>query len=95
MAQVITWIQSSWIGNMAPGDVHGWVAFGGLQFGDVITIMAHPVVGDPNAQERVLQVENVRAEGTSDGTRRILYSVRNPGPEWIPGYSKTYIMLRP
>jgi hypothetical protein len=95
MAQLITWLQSSWIGDMAPGDVHGWVAYGDLQFGDVISIMAHPVVGDPNAPERVLQVENVQAEGTPDGARRIIYSVRNAGPSSIPGYSKTYMMLRP
>jgi hypothetical protein len=96
MAQLIDWLNGGWVGDMAPGDVHGWIAWGGgLQAGDVISIMAHPVIGNPNAQERVLQVENVQAEGTSDGARRIFYWVRNAGPEWIPGYSTTGMMLRP
>jgi hypothetical protein len=95
MAQLITWLQSSWIGDMPPGAVHPWTAWGGIQPGDVFCIMAHPVVGNPNAPERVLQVENVRAEGTPNGVRRIYYSVRNAGPDWITGYSKTYMMLRP
>ena len=96
MAQAITWVEGGWAGDMAPGDSHPWIGFGGgLQAGDVIDIMAHPVVGNPNAQERILQVENVQAEGTSDGARRIFFSVRNAGVEWIPGYSMTGIMLRP
>jgi hypothetical protein len=98
MAQLIWWLDGGWAGaqEMAPGDVHYWVAWGGgLKFDDVITLMAHPVLGDPNAQERVLQVENVKAEGTSDGTRRIYYSVRNVGQEWIPGYGLTGMLLRP
>ena len=96
MAQLIWWLNGSWVGDMAPGAVHNWIAWGGgLQPGDVISFMAHPVIGNPNAQERVLQVENVQAEGASDGTRRIFYSVRNVGPEWISGYLLTGMMLRP
>lgn len=95
MAQVIAWFQSSWIGTMPPGGRHGWIAWGGgLKFADVVNIMAHPVVGNPNAQERVLQVENVRAEGTPDGVRRIFFEVRNAGPESIVGYSMTGMTLR-
>jgi hypothetical protein len=95
VAQLISWLQTGWIGDMAPGDAHSWVAWGGLQPSDVISIMAHPVVGNPDAPERVLQVENVRAEGAPDGTRRIYWNVRNVGPNYISGYHKTYMMLRP
>ncbi len=96
MAQLIWWLNSSWVGDMAPGEIHGWIAWGGgLKPGDVISFMAHPVIGNPNAKERVLQVENVQAEGASDGSRRIFYSVRNVGTEEIPGYSLMGMMLRP
>ena len=96
MAQLIWWLDGSWIGDMLPGDVHGWVAWGGgLQAGDVITIMSHPVVGNPNQWERILQVENIQAEGTADGGRRIFYWVRNVGGQPIPGYSTTGMMMRP
>jgi len=57
--------------------------------------MAHPVVGNPNAPERLLRVENVRTDGLPDGTRKILYEVRNIGLTSIPAYLKTYMMLRP
>jgi len=96
MSELDTWIQGGWAGNMPPGAVHSWLAWGGgLQPGDVITFMAHPVVGNPNAPERILQVENVRAEGTSDGARRIFYSVRNAGSYWVSGYTITGMMQRP
>ncbi len=96
MAQLITWINSGYVGDLAPGQSDYWIAFGGgLQPGDVITAMAHPIVGDPNAPERIVQVENVQAEGTSDGGRRIFYSVRNAGNVALVGYTVTLMMLRP
>ena len=96
MATLASWFQSGWVGNMGPGQVHGWIAWGGgLQPSDVIEIMAHPVVGNPNAGERTLEVISIQAEGTSDGTRRIFFDIKNVSQEWIPGYSMTGMTLRP
>jgi hypothetical protein len=63
MAQLITWINTGVVADLAPGQSHHWIAWGNLQPGDVISIMTHPVVGNPNAPERILQVENIQAEG--------------------------------
>jgi hypothetical protein len=96
MAQLNAWFNVGWVGNMAPGQVHGWAASGGgLQVGDVIEIMAHPVVGNPNAPQRVLRVENIQAQGTPNGSRSIFFDIRNTGSTFIVGYNMSGMMLRP
>jgi hypothetical protein len=64
MSQLITWLQGGWVGDMAPGEAHGWIAWGGgLQAGDVISLMAHPIIGDPNAQDRSFKLKRSRQRG--------------------------------
>jgi hypothetical protein len=57
----------------------------GFQYGDALSVTAHPVIGNPNALHRVLTVENVRVDGTPTG-RTLLFTVRNVGGFSIPGY---------
>ena len=77
---------------MLPGDVHSWIMWG-FNYGDVVSVSAHPVVGNPNA-ERILAVENVHVEGNVGG-RRLLFDVRNVGPDSIPGYINAYSWVSP
>jgi len=88
MANTYYWF-TSWTStegsDMSPGDVHGWWA-NPFAYGDAITVTAHPVTGNPEDPHRVLTVENVRIDGTPDGGRTLLFSVRNAGTTFIPGY---------
>jgi hypothetical protein len=88
MANLYYW-STSWVsaeGNdMAPGDSHWWWA-NPFNFGDAITLTAHPVTGNPNDPHRILTVENIRIDGTPDGGRTLLFVVRNAGSTFIPGY---------
>jgi hypothetical protein len=89
MANQYYW-SASWVSaeneDMAPGEVHLWWA-NPFQFGDSISLTAHPVAGDPTAPHRVLAVEEVRIDRVPDadgGT--LLFSVRNVGNTLIPAY---------
>jgi hypothetical protein len=70
---------------MAPGATHNWVS-GLYSWGDVVTLTAHAVVGDPGALVRELIVENVYSTADTNGQRRVLFNVRNNGAYPIPGY---------
>lgn len=78
----------SWVGAGGsyfwPGSVHDWWMTG-FSYGDAMSVTAHPVTGDPNAAHRVLQVEDVRIDGTPTG-RTLRFRVRNLGTSATPGY---------
>jgi len=97
MATVIAW-SGSWTSSggasdLKPGQAHNWTAWG-FNYGDAIDVTAHPVVGAPGA-ERILEVQNLRAEGDPSGGRRIFYTVRNVGTSSVPGYAIGYAWIRP
>ena len=72
-------------GGLPPGGSHGWWMVG-FKYGDALSVTAHPVTGNPNAPHRVLTVENIRVDGTPNGGRTLLFTVRNVGGFSIPGY---------
>jgi hypothetical protein len=94
MANVNYW-SASWVAgeyglldDLYPDEVHSWVMWG-FNIGDVLNVVAYPVVGDPTAGERILEVENARVEGDPSGYR-FYFSIRNTGNSSIPGYSLNY-----
>ena len=78
----------SWTGPggsyFPPGGVHNWWMTG-FKYGDAMSVTAHPVIGDPAALYRILQIDNVRIEGRPTGLT-LLFQVRNIGSYAIPGY---------
>lgn len=86
MANVSYW-SSAVMNDLLPGDADPWIMWG-FNYGDVVYVSAHPVVGDPNA-ERILRIENLRIEGNVGG-RRLMFDARNAGPDSIPGYILAY-----
>lgn len=70
---------------MLPGDTHDWIIFG-FDAGAVFSLAAHPVVGDPYAGERILEVTGMSVEGDTSG-RRLYFSINNAGGASIPGYA--------
>jgi len=58
----------------------------GFKPGDALSVTAHPITGNPNAPHRILTVENVRVDGTPNGGRTLLFTVRNVGAYSMPGY---------
>jgi hypothetical protein len=92
MANVVYW-SGSWTSSgddddLYPGESHYWIAWG-YNYGDAITITAHPVQGN---DEHILAVENVRIQADAGG-RRIFYSVRNAGAAQVPGYAVGYAQV--
>lgn len=89
MASQYYW-STSWVSNegadMAPGDAHYWWA-NPFTYGDAITVTAHPVTGDPADAHRTLEVQDVRIDGTPDGLLTLLFTVKNVGSGFIPGYA--------
>lgn len=89
MANVSYWFGSWTSGgeadDLAPGDVHNWIAWP-YDYGDAITVTATPLQG---GDEQILTVENVRIQADAGG-RRIFYSVRNAGNTFVPGYGVGY-----
>jgi hypothetical protein len=100
MAQLTLWSQFTWSGladgyEMQPNESHYWsIPGGGLQSGDVPSIMSHPVL-IPFTDEQILQVYDVWADLTPDGVRSIFFSVRNVGSETVASYNTTTMLLRP
>ena len=75
----------SWVGgNLLPGQAHHWI-YWGFQYGDMLSVSAHAVAGDPTVGERVLAVQDVRVEADPSG-RRLYFTVRNVGAAPVPGY---------
>ena len=77
------WVSTN--GDMAPGDVHNWWS-ASYAYGDAISLTASPVIGDPGGPVRELTVSNVRMDGNNNGTRTLLWSVKNTGTQSIQGY---------
>ena len=77
-----SWTSAGGGADLAPGAAHGWVMWG-FSYGHMINVSAHPVVGPP--EERKLAIENVQIQGDPTG-RRLLFTVRNVGSTFIPGY---------
>ena len=82
-----------YLDDLAPGDSHSWLMWG-FNYGDVVNAIAFPIVGDPNAGDRYLQVENARIEGDPSGYR-FYFSVRNVGNSSVPGYAIGYSFVSP
>ena len=83
----VSYFFSSWTSagpgsDLAPGGTHGWIMWG-FDYGHMINVSAHPVVGGPG--ERKLAIENVQIQGDTTG-RRLLFTVRNVGSTFVPGY---------
>jgi len=76
----------AWVGTMEPGDVHGWIHWGGgaETYGAVVGITARIVAtsrdenGTPD--EGILAVEYVQYERGSDSVPRTFFSIRNASP---------------
>lgn len=87
MANQYYW-SASWVSNegadMASGDAHYWCA-NPFAPGDAITVTAHAVTGNPDDAHRTLEVQDVRIDGTPDGRRTLLFTVKNVGSGFIPG----------
>jgi hypothetical protein len=90
MANVSYWA-GSWASggdgdDLGPGESHNWIMWG-FDYGDAVSLSAHPVVGAP--VERYLAVENTRIEADPNG-RRLYFTVRNVGQNSVPGYTIGY-----
>lgn len=85
---------ASWVGvgsdQLNPGQAHSWWMVG-FNYGDAISVTAHPVIGPP--VNRQLAVQDVRVQGTSTG-RTLLFTVRNVGPDPVPGYGVGFGLIR-
>ncbi len=91
MANVSYW-SGSWVGGeLAPGQPHYW-NFVGFNYGDVVDVSAHPIAGDPNAGQRILEVEDLRFEADVSG-RRMYFTVRNVGASSVPGYAMGFAIV--
>jgi hypothetical protein len=53
-------------GDFTPGSAHFWWMTG-FKYGDVLSVTAHSVIGDPTAPHRVLAVENLRVDAQLSG----------------------------
>jgi hypothetical protein len=87
MATVFHW-SGSWTSggdndDLFPGETHPWWVHY-FRPGDVISVTAFPVTGNPFAT-RSLAVRNLRTVGTTQGLE-ISFDVTNVGPDSIPGY---------
>jgi len=78
----------SWISqegfDLAPGAAHSWWMTG-FKYGDVLSVTAHSIVGNPFAPHRVLAVTDVRVDAQLTG-ETLLFTVRNVGSFSTPGY---------
>ena len=88
MATVVYW-SSSWASagdgyDLKSGDSHKW-GVGVFRYGDVISVTAFPVIGDPLVT-RNLAIRNLRSETNPDGLL-FLFEVANVGNSSVPGYS--------
>ena len=77
---------------MAPGEIHSYF-FWGYTDQDAISITVHPVVS-PGPQY-VLVVENVQGVTGAPVFRALKFSVRNAGPNYIPGYGVGFGIIFP
>jgi hypothetical protein len=82
-----TWVSASEDDALEPGDVHNWIAWP-YNYGETVTVTANPLVS--GSGEQILAVENVQIESSSDGGRRIFYTVRNVGSTSVDGYGVGY-----
>jgi hypothetical protein len=77
---------ASWVGSegddLYPGEAHYWWMTG-FSYGNAVSVTAHPVIGPPVSRQ--LEVQDVRVEGTSTGLT-LLFTVKNVGPDSVPGY---------
>jgi hypothetical protein len=80
-----SWTSSGPGGDFSPAAAHGWWMTG-FTYGDVLSVTAHPVTGNPSAPHRVLAVDNLCIDGTPTGGRTLLFTVRNVGAFSMPGY---------
>ncbi|HJZ94044.1 MAG TPA: hypothetical protein VKE40_24430 [Gemmataceae bacterium] len=89
MANTYYW-STSWVstegGDMAPGDEHYWWA-NPFDYGDAISVTAYPVTGNPEDLHRQLEVKDVRIDRVPDGGTTLLWTVKNVGTTYIPGYA--------
>ena len=84
MAKVSYW--SAWWFSpgdlLFPGEAHGWWMVG-FQFGDVLDVTAHPIMGSPFVDELAVQDLRIQKQPTG-GT--LLFTVRNVGNHEITAY---------
>jgi hypothetical protein len=78
----------SWVSgegfDFAPGSAHSWWMTG-FKYGDVLSVTAHSIVGNPLAPHRVLAVSDIRVDAQLTG-ETLLFTVRNVGSDSTPGY---------
>lgn len=79
-----TWVSPDEGFDFFPGAAHSWWMTG-FNYGDVLSVSAHSVVGDPYAPHRVLAVTDLRVDAQLTGGT-LLFTVRNVGGYSTPGY---------
>jgi hypothetical protein len=87
------WVSSSEGNDFAPGSAHGWWMTG-FRYGDVLSVTAHSVAGNPSAPHRVLAVDNVRVDAQLSG-ETLLFTVHNVGSFSTPSYGVAISWISP
>ena len=75
----------STVGTLYPGQTAGWYMTP-VTYGDAFTVSAHPVTGNPREWNRVLEVRNIRVDGSPTAGLTLRFSVANVGLHPTPGY---------
>jgi hypothetical protein len=90
MATVSYW-SGSWVGSgFNPGVEHYWIMWP-VNYNQVNAVTAHAV----QRLERELMVKDVRTEVDPAGGRRLFFTVRNTGPNNVPGYAMNFSFVSP
>jgi hypothetical protein len=87
----VSYYAGSWVGSgFDPGVEHYWMTFPAF-YDEVVNITAHAV----QRLERELMVKDIRTEVDPQGGRRYFFTVRNTGPNNIPGYTINHSFVQP
>jgi hypothetical protein len=81
--------------ELAPGDVRLWWANGFFNYGDAISVTAHSVILNPGDPPGDIAVQDVRIDASSDGGHTLLFTVKNVGSSFIPGYRVGIGVIQP
>ena len=89
----VTYFFAYWVGaegnDLYPGQSHRWIMWG-FNYGDALSVSAHPVAGP--AGDRYLTVQDIQVEADESG-RRFYFTVKNVGSVSIPGYGMGFSQI--
>ena len=88
----VSWTSSGTGHDMAPGEVHHYT-FSDFDEKEAVSVSMHPVVRF--LPRSVLVVENVQGVTGAPVFRALKFSVRNAGPNYIPGYGVGFGIIFP